>query len=53
MSEIEVPFEDAVEIEDELEAEASEDVEEPDIEAPEADFAEQRLEVDLDDDDYR
>lgn len=53
MSEIEVPFEDAIEIEDELEAEASEILEVPDIEAPEADVAEQRLEVDLDDDDYR
>lgn len=58
MSETEVPFDGEVEVpaleEEPADAEeTAEEAEEPDIETPEADFAEQHREVDLDDDDYR
>ena len=53
MSDVEVPYEDALEtrLEDEQVPDATD---KPlDLEAPEADVVEQQLEVDLDDDDYR
>ncbi|GAA2755630.1 hypothetical protein [Actinopolymorpha rutila] len=58
MSETEVPFDGEVEVPSREEGpadaeETAEESEEPDIEAPEADFVEQHIEVDLDDDDYR
>jgi hypothetical protein len=55
MSEVEVPFEDALESEEvvDLEDELDHEPDELDIEAPEADAADQHLEVDLDDEDYR
>jgi hypothetical protein len=55
MSDVEIPFEDAVEIEAAEVAETPLDLEgeELDLEAPEADAADQHYEVDLDDDDYR
>ncbi|MET9022084.1 hypothetical protein ABZV93_19090 [Actinopolymorpha sp. NPDC004070] len=58
MSETEVPFDGEVEVpaleeEPADTEETAEESEEPDIEAPEADFVEQHIEVDLDDDDYR
>lgn len=53
MSDIEVPLEDALEsrLEDDQVLESTDSA--LDLEAPEADFVEQHLEVELDDDDYR
>jgi hypothetical protein len=55
MSDVEVPFEDAVDVEDDETTESPLDLEgeELDLEAPEADAADQHHEVDLDDEDYR
>ncbi|MFD2079373.1 hypothetical protein SAMN05421678_115100 [Actinopolymorpha cephalotaxi] len=54
MSETEVPFDGEAQA-PALEEESADtgESDEPDLETPEADFAEQHREVDLDDDDYR
>jgi hypothetical protein len=55
MSDVEVPFEDAMDVEDDEMAESPLDLEgeELELEASEADAADQHHEVDLDDEDYR
>ncbi|MEQ4207819.1 hypothetical protein ABN028_18495 [Actinopolymorpha sp. B17G11] len=55
MTDVEVPFEDAIEVEDDeaTETPLDHEGEELDLEAPEADAADQHHEVALDDEDYR